>query len=131
MEIARYYFETLPLCPQPQPLESFTSYLTRVAGTNGMRRYSQLNPFIEGYRRITNFADYPPRSLGMLPAITLCGETELLRTTFYHVGKKFERIHDSRWLARFLSEVVASSLRYCPLCLQEAVYYSLPGDSSL
>ena len=120
----QYYFDTLPLHPPPQPLESFTSYLTRLAEANGMKRHPQLNPFLE-YQRISNFADYPPRSFGMLPVITICSETELLRTTFYHVGKKFGRLYDSPWLAGFLSGVVASSLRYCPLCLQEALYYSL------
>ncbi len=115
----------LPLRPQPQPLESFTSYLTRVAEANGKRRYSQLNPFFEEYRNISSFADYPPRSFGMLPLITNCGESELLRTTFYHVGMKFGRLYDSPWLAGFLSGLIASSLRYCPLCLQEALYYPL------
>src|SRR5258708_31992024 len=115
----------LPLRPQPQPLESFTSYLTRVAEANGKRRYSQLNPFFEEYRNISSFADYPPRSFGMLPLITNCGESELVRTTFYHVGMKFGRLYDSPWLAGFLSGLIASSLRYCPLCLQEALYYPL------
>ena len=122
---ALFYFDTLPIRPPSQPLESFTSYLTRVAEVNGMRRYSQLNPFFGEYRSISGFTDYPPRSFGMLPVITICGETELLRKTFYHVGKKFGRLYDSPWLAGFLSGVVASSLRYCPLCLQEALYYSL------
>ncbi len=125
MDTIKYYFDTLPKRSRPQPLESFTSYLIRIAGAIGIRRYSQLNAFIEGYHSISRFADYPPRSFGMLPAITLCDETELLRTTFYHIGKKFESSYDARWLASFLSGVIASSLRYCPLCLQEAVYYSL------
>ena len=120
-----YYFDTLTLHPPPQPLESFTSYLIRIAEANGRRRYSQLNPFFGEYYSISSFADYPPRSFGMLPVITICSESELLRTTFYHVGKKFGRVYDSPWLAGFLSGVVASSLRYCPHCLQEALYYSL------
>ncbi len=91
------YFDTLPLHPQPQPLESFTSYLTRVAEANGIRRYSQLNPFFGEYHSISHFADYPPPSFGMLPVLTSCGETELLRTTFYHVGKKFGKVDDLPW----------------------------------
>ncbi len=126
MNTRQYYFDALPLRPPPQPFESFTSYLTRLAEANGKKRYSQFNPFFGGYRSIFSFADYPPRSFGMLPAITTCSETELLRTTFYHVGKKFGRVYEPSRLARFLSGVIASSLRYCPLCLQEALYYSLP-----
>jgi len=125
MDTANYYFDTLPRRSRPQTLESFTSYLIRIAGLNGIRRYSQLNSFFEGYHRIASFADYPPRSFGMLPVITCRSESELLSTTFYHLGKKFGRVYDSPWLAGFLSGVVASSLRYCPHCLQEALYYSL------
>jgi transcriptional regulator with XRE-family HTH domain len=125
MNIIHYYFDTLPLRPQLQPFESFTSYLTRVGEANGIRRYSQLNPFFREYRGISSFVDYPPRSFAMLPTIINCSESELLRTTFYHVGKKFGRLYHSPWLTAFLSGVVASSLRFCPLCLQEALYYSL------
>ena len=125
MNTRQYYFDALPLRPPLQPFESFTSYLTRVAVANGRRRHSQVHPFLGEYRRISHFADYPPRSFGMLPVITTYSESELLKTTFYHVGKKFGRVYDSPWLARFLSDVVASSLRYCPLCLQEALFYPL------
>jgi len=126
MDSAIYYFDTLPLRPPPQPLESFTSYLTRLAEANGKRQYSQVKPFFDEYLSISRFADYPLRSFGLLPAITLCSEAELLRTTFYHVGMKFGTVSDARWLPRFLAGVIGSSLRYCPLCLQEALYYSLP-----
>ena len=121
MNTRQYYFDTLPLHPPPQPFESFTSYLTRVAVANGRRRHSQVHPFLGEYRRISHFADYPPRSFGILPVITTYSESELLKTTFYHVGKKFGRVDDLPWPTRFLSGVIASSLRYCPLCLQEAL----------
>jgi hypothetical protein len=64
MDTANYYFDTLPIRPRPQPFESFTSRLTRVAEANGMRRYSQLNPFFGEYHSISRFADYPPALLG-------------------------------------------------------------------
>ena len=125
MDTTLYYFDTLPLRFKPWPQESFTSYLSRVGKANGMRRYSQLNPFFEEYHSISSFADYPPRSFGKLPVISTCSESGLLMTTFNHVGKKFRSIYDSDWLARFLAGVVATSLRYCPHCLQDALYYSL------
>ena len=58
MDSAMYYFDTLPLRRQPQPLESFTSYLTRLAEANGKNRYSQLNPFFEEYRSISRFVSF-------------------------------------------------------------------------
>ena len=37
-----YFFDTLPVHPQPEQLESFTSYLTRLAEANGIQLVSQL-----------------------------------------------------------------------------------------
>jgi transcriptional regulator with XRE-family HTH domain len=125
MNIIQYYFDTFPLRPPLQPFESFTSYVTRVAESNGKRKYSQLKPFFGEIYNIAKLADYPLRSFGMLPTMTNNSESELLRTTFYHVEKKFGRAYDFLWMSNFLSGVIASSLRYCPLCLQEALYYSL------
>jgi hypothetical protein len=125
MNSIQYYFDTFPLRPPLQPFESFTSYLTRVAETNGMRKYFQLKPFLGEYLYIPSLADYPLSTFGMLPAITNNSEPELLRTTFYHVEKKFGMAYDFQSKSNFLSGAIASSLRYCPLCLQEALYYSL------
>jgi len=125
MEIARYYFEMLPLRPRPHPLESFTSYLTRIAKANGIRNLSRLKPFIDQYVKISHFADYSPHSFGRLPTLTNNSESELLRTTFFHAGMKFGRLYHSRSLASFLIGLIAPSLRYCPFCLQDDPYYSL------
>lgn len=125
MDTAVYYFDTLPLRPRPQPLESFTSYLTRVAEANGKRYLSHLKPYIDLYVNISHFADYPPHSFGKLPTLTSCSESELLRTTFFHAGKKFSRLYHSRLLANFLIGLIAPTLRYCPFCLQDDPYYSL------
>lgn len=125
MNSIQYYFDTFPLRPPLQPFESFTSYLIRVAEANGKRKYSQLKPFFGEIYHISKLADYPLRSFGMLPTMTNNSESELLRTTFYHVEKKFGRAYDFLRMSNFLSGVIASSLRYCPLCLQEALYYSL------
>ena len=125
MDIVLYYFDTLPLRPRPQPLESFTSYLTRIAQANGISRLSGLNAFFGDYSHISSFADYPPRSFGMLPTLAAHSEAELLATTFYHAGKKFGRVYQPRFLARFFSGLIASSLRFCPLCLQEDLFYRL------
>jgi transcriptional regulator with XRE-family HTH domain len=122
---ALYYFDTLPLHPSPEPLESFTSYLTRIAEVNSISHLSGLKAFLGGYSHITNFADYPPRSFGMLPMLAANCEAILLKTTFYHAGKKFGQVCQPPYLARFLSGLIASSLRFCPLCLQEDLFYRL------
>src|SRR5262249_38335969 len=94
MDISQYYFDAFTLSPPLQPFESFTSYLTRVAEANGMRKYFQLKPFLGENSYISRLADYPLRTLGMLPTITNNSEPELLRTTFYHVIEKFGLAYD-------------------------------------
>jgi len=126
MDTALCYFDTLPLHPGPQPLESLTSYLTRIAEVNGISHLSGLNAFLGDHSHISSPADYPPRSFGMLPTLTAQSEAQLLETTFYHAGKKFVRVGQPRTLARFFSGLIASSLRFCPPCLEEDLFYRLP-----
>ena len=122
------YFDTLPLHPQPEPLESLTSYLIRLAEANQLRSMQALFKlcFPVGRSKLTfHTGDYPPLSFGGLPPAACCPEPRLLATTFYHLGKKFDRLLRPRSLALFLSESIAPHLRYCPQCLVEREYYSL------
>ena len=125
MFTALYYFDTLPLRSSPRPLESFTSYLTRIAEANGISHLSGLNAFFADFSHISSFADYPPRSFGMLPMLVTHSEDELLESTFYHMVKKFGRGRQPRSISSFFSGAIASSLRFCPLCLEEDLYYRL------
>ena len=125
MNTALHYFDTLPLHPGPRPLESFTSYLTRIAEANGIPHLSGLNAFVGDYSYISKFNDYPLRSFEKLHILSATSEDELLKTTLYHVGKKFGRICQPRSLVSFFSCQIASSLRFCPLCLQEDLFYRL------
>jgi transcriptional regulator with XRE-family HTH domain len=125
----RYYFEMLPCHPQPEPLESLTSYLTRLAQANGMRSVHQLKQVCFPDRQagvIQAMADYPWASFSALPTIAACPESTLLATTFYHLAYKFQRPTLPQTVGRFLSGTLAPSLRYCPLCLPtQQPYYSL------
>lgn len=126
--MSQYYFDTLPVHPQPKPLESFTSYLTRLAQANGMRSMSQLSRlcFPDGSQKFTiNAGDYPPRSFGALATAAVCPESELLRTTFYHLGRKFGRLTTPHHMSHFLSGSISPGLRYCPHCLNDQGYYTL------
>jgi transcriptional regulator with XRE-family HTH domain len=119
------YFDTLPLHPGPLPLETFTSYLIRIANANGISHLSGLNAFFANNFRAYSFTDNPPRSFGMLPMLVTLSEDELLKTTFYHVGAKFGCVYQPRSRISFFSGLIAPSLRFCPLCLQEDLYYRL------
>jgi hypothetical protein len=79
-----YYFEALPLHPPPEHLESFTSYLTRLAELNAISSMDGLSAlfFPHQDRRITRgIADYPPVSFGDLTIVGTRSE-ETLRTSF-------------------------------------------------
>lgn len=124
-----YYFDVLPLHPQPKPLESLTSYLTRLAAANQLRSMWQLLSLCFPNDRLPRLRvrnrDFPPVSFGALTTLTQCSEADLLSTTFAHLGQKFGRPPYAWTLTGFLSGVVADHLRYCPLCVTEQGYYRL------
>lgn len=123
-----YPFDILPVHPQPEPLESFTGYLTRLAEANRIRMVHQLFGlcFPEGRRGFTlNNGDYLPRSFGALPAITGCPEPMLRATTFDYLAQKFGRRSEPHPMSLFMSGVVSPGLRYCPDCLAERGYHAL------
>ena len=128
VDATHYYFETLPVHPPPERLESFTSYLTRLAEANGLRSMGALAStcFFDEYVRTMRWQkDTPPVSFGQLPIAAVCHPSELLATTFFHLGKKFERPGQPQSLAHFLSGAIARFLRYCPQCIAETPYYRL------
>jgi ribosome-binding protein aMBF1 (putative translation factor) len=128
--IADFYFDVFPVHPQPEHLESLTSYLTRLAETNGISSMDGLSAlcFPGQDRRITrDIADYAPVSFYKLPVVGVCTEEKLRATTFFHVAAKFGRSTSPQPLSRFLSGCISQYLRYCPACLaeQENPYYQL------
>jgi transcriptional regulator with XRE-family HTH domain len=123
-----YFFDTLPIHPRPEHLESFTSYLTRLAEANGLKTISSLAFtcfFDQNLQTIRWQKDNPPVSFGILPAAAKCSISRLLATTFFHLGKKFERSSLPQPISHFLSEETARSLRFCPHCIAECPYYLL------
>lgn len=122
----RYYFDTLSAHPQPKPLESLTSYLTRLAEENHVSRpQSFLSNFWGKSSPSLNQADSPPVSFGRLPLAAACEEVLLWRTTFYHLGKKFRCSSNQGAIARFLVGSLSQCLRYCPKCIEARGHYSL------
>lgn len=123
-----YHFDTLPVHPQPEPLESLSSYLTRLAEANGLRWMNDLFRLCCPGRRLSltlQTKDLPPSSFGYLPSLAQCPEPDLLATTFYHLARKFDRSPNAQSLAQWLSGSLSSHLRYCPLCLKERGYHPL------
>lgn len=120
------YLDRLPLHPQPQPLESFSSYLQRLAEKNGFRRLSDFSHLLAiPVSALAKIADYPLLSFGLVTERTGCPQDRLLATTFYHVSKKFIYSIPPYPHMRFFVGSFGNHLRYCPACLKEAPYYSL------
>src|ERR1700737_4236645 len=89
-----YYFDTLPLHPQPKKLESFISYLTRLCEANCISSMWQLGSIAfpgQSMAIVRNFKDYPLPSFEHLQILGRCSQQQLSQTTFYHLGKKFDR----------------------------------------
>ncbi len=131
-EAAHAIWNVLPLHPPPEPFESMTSYLIRLAEANGLRSMSEFVGLLGiSYGRLTTictFADYPaPFALASLAQITRCPEERLQQTTFLPLVQRFGRTTGPHSLQQFLAGSLASCLRYCPCCLAEhsPAYYSL------
>ena len=124
-----YYFDTLPIRFRPQRLESLTSYFIRLAEANKIHNIKALSTlFFENFntmRQLMDLADYPLLEFENTSEATGCSEPRLLKTTFYHLGRKFGRSIAALRSDHFLLGSLVPCLRYCPACLSEASYYSL------
>jgi DNA-binding XRE family transcriptional regulator len=123
-----YYFQVLPVHPQPEPFESLTSYVTRLAEENAIKSPLELCKLLfpdmhpSGLRYM---ADALPTSVEQLSMATLCSTNRIKQTTFAHLCKKFGRLETAKPGMRFLSGAISDELRYCPECISEKGYYSL------
>ncbi len=116
-------WNVLPLHPHPQSLESFTSYMIRLAEANGLQSINELTTLVgmtpgrqSGFR---SSPDYPAPPYAGLAQITGCPEEHLLSTTFFHLAQRFGCSPHPNSLSRFLAGSLAARLRYCPVCLAE------------
>lgn len=121
-----FYFEVLPMHPPPQPLESFTSYLVRLAEANSLTTKSALTAIVFPHMKFKpEWSDYSYLSYGTLPLASNCPESRLRATTFYPLLQKFGRAMAPIYCSRFLANSISLHLRYCPQCLAEHGFYSL------
>jgi hypothetical protein len=122
-------WNVLPLHPQPQLLESLTSYITRLAEANGLQSINELRALAAGmaFSGMKSSPDYPAPSYPGLAQITGHPEERWLTMTFFHLVGHFGCAMNPSSLHRFLAGSLASSLRYCSSCLAEytPAYYSL------
>lgn len=114
-------WNVLPLRPQPQPLESITSYITRLAEANGLQSINELGALAGGmaFSSLKKRPDYPTSAYPGLAKITGHPQERWLRMTFFHLVQHFGRSMHPHPLHRFLAGSLAPFLRYCPICLAE------------
>ena len=122
-------WKVLSLRPRPQPLESITSYLTRLAEANGLQSINELGA-LAGEMRLSSLKrrpDYPASAYPGLAQITGHPQETWLGMTFFHLVQHFGRSMHPHPLHRFLAASLSPFLRYCPICLAKhnPAYYSL------
>jgi transcriptional regulator with XRE-family HTH domain len=127
LQISRfYYFDTIPLHPQPEHLESLLSYVMRISEANGIYEILTLYKLMEiRIGNVNHFGDYSLQFFKKFALRTTCSETRLLATTLHFAGEKFGRSTKSNALSRFFHGSLSEYLRYCPLCLSNSMYYPL------
>ena len=126
-------WHVLPLHPHPQPLESLTSYRTRLAEANGFRSLSELGALAGGrtfslsQRGGSAFCEYSTLSFSALAQLTGVPTARWLDMTFFHLIQRFGRSMHPLTQRSFLEGSLSPTLRYCPQCLaeQNPAYYSL------
>jgi hypothetical protein len=123
-----YFFDALPVHPQPQFLEAFTSFIPWLAVANGIQAVDRMSTlcFPSKKVRLRRFADYPLLSFEELPNLSACSTEKLRLTTFYYLVDLFGKSTHPQHASRFLAGAVAESLRYCPMCIRARPRYILP-----
>ena len=115
-------WDLLPLHPPPEPLESFTSYITRIAERNGFQLIDDLANLAgrpNGWKNQYLFPDFPCPPYEGLAHITGCSVAELEGTTFSSLREFFGFRLYPTFFRKFLQESLAADFRYCPICLAE------------
>jgi len=129
-EEGRCIWRVLPLHPQPQWLESLSSYMTRLAEANGLQSINELAALAgidKGRQSWRSSPDYPAAFLERIARLAGGTESSLRCTTFFHLARHFGCPTRPAALHRFFQGSFASYLRYCPGCLmdQPIPYYAL------
>ena len=90
VEHAQAIWNVLPVHPRPQPLESMTSYITRLAEANGLQSLDELGALAGGmiFSYLKN-PDSPAAAYPGLAQITGYPEKRWFDMTFFHLLQHF------------------------------------------
>lgn len=122
------FIDCLPIRIPIRSFETLTSQIACNSQPNGIRSINGVATIFftaEEVRALRSMADFPPLSLCNAAKSLNISEADLLRTTFYHLARKFGRSTHPQTISRFLSGVLSPVLRYCPKCLAKSAYYRL------
>ena len=121
-----FTFDVLPLHPAPQPGESLTGYLRRIAHLNSVQSVHELSDQSRIWlNNLIRQPDTPLADYAGMAKLLVCTEDQLRDLTFQHLLDKFGRSGIGQRPGTFLSSSLSYTLRYCPLCLAENTYYRL------
>ncbi len=122
-----YYFEVLPVHKPPLPLESLTSFVSRLAWDNRIRSVRGISAVCfptQAWQLTRKLSDIQPLDMVGLSQVAVCSESRLLETTFHHLAVKFGRSTNPQAVSSFLSGTLSASVRYCTQCLRtDAILY--------
>ena len=99
------FLDVLPYRPRPKPLESFTSYVIRVAEGNGIATVTSFGEeLFPGLHRhaLDYIGDSLAPNLSRLRRKVARTEEELQATTCHHLLRKFGRSANPQTASRFL-----------------------------
>jgi transcriptional regulator with XRE-family HTH domain/DNA-binding CsgD family transcriptional regulator len=130
-----WFFDVLPLRPDPFPGECLSGYLLRLADLNGYGilwdMIGDLFPTWDAPEKIHKLKwEYPLKEWGRIPLRTGLKPDELVQLTMLPWVGKFRvlpKLDSSIYMSpgHFLKNLVNPVLRVCPLCLQSQPYLRL------
>ena len=130
-----WFYEALPLRPDPYPGECLSGYLLRLADLNGYGIFwdmvGDLFPTWDAPEKIGMLKwEYPLKDWGRIPRRTGLTPVALTRLTVAPWVEKFRLppdLHRSIYMSpgHFLKSLMNPVLRVCPLCLQSQPYLRL------
>src|SRR5712691_5436875 len=104
VEHAQAIWNVLPVHPRPQPLESMTGYIIRLAEANGLKSIHELGALAGGIRfNNLKSPDYPASAFPGLAHIASVPAAGWRDMTFFHLVQRFGRSMQPVALHKFLA----------------------------
>jgi transcriptional regulator with XRE-family HTH domain len=126
--VEKRVYNTLPIHPPPNKLQSQTSYLENLVITNKLIEGIYIQQLAFPYYNKRYFAttpDFPLNDNSHLVQACGCTSDQLDAMTYKHIASKFSRGSNIKSISMFLADAMSNYARQCVKCVQERGFRTL------